>query len=82
MNQIVDQKVYIYEEKKSLYIGLGSSYIWYNYIYIYIYINRQNLEKIQLDSTIEIQFCLMCSKLFIFREFYFFNFRAKCGITS
>ena len=38
MNQIVDQKVYIYEEKKSLYIGLGSSYIWYNlYIYIYIY---------------------------------------------
>ena len=41
INQIVDQKVYIYEEKKSLYIGLGSSYIWYNlYIYIYILIGK------------------------------------------
>ena len=42
----------------------------YLYIYIYIYklINRQILEKIQLDSTIEVQFYIMCPKLFIFRE--------------
>ena len=33
-----------------------------------MYINRQNLEKIQLDSTIEVQFCVMCPKLFMFRE--------------
>ena len=32
----------------------------------YIYI--QNSEKIQLNSRIEVQFCAMCSKLFIFRE--------------
>ena len=36
-----------------------------------IYINRQNLEKIQLDCTIEVQFCIIYLKLFIFREFYF-----------
>ena len=34
---------------------------------IYIYIYRLNLEKIQLDSTIEVQFCAMCPKSFIFR---------------
>ena len=32
----------------------------------YIYI--QNSEKIQLNSRIEVQFCAICSKLFIFRE--------------
>ena len=26
-------------------------------IYISIYINRQNLEKIQLDFTLKVQFC-------------------------
>ena len=38
---------------------------------IHIYIHIYNLEKIQLDSTIKVQFCVMCHKLFIFREFYF-----------
>ena len=45
------------------------------YIYIYIYRERErerererSLEKIQLDSTNEIQFCILCFKLFIFRE--------------
>ena len=33
-----------------------------------VYINWQNLEKIRLNFTIEIQFCTMCPKLFIFRE--------------
>ena len=36
-------------------------------LYLYIYTNKI-FEKIQLDSTIEIQFCVMCPKLFIFRE--------------
>ena len=35
---------------------------------VYIYINRQNLEKIQLEFQIRVQFCAMCPKLFIFRE--------------
>ena len=40
---------------------------------LYIYIERErererSLEKIQLDSTNEIQFCILCFKLFIFRE--------------
>ena len=43
------------------------------YIYIYIYRERErererSLEKIQLDSKTEIQFCILCFKLFIFRE--------------
>ena len=38
------------------------------YIHIYIYIYSQTLEKIQLDSIIEVQFCIICHKLFIFRE--------------
>ena len=47
----------------------------YIYIYIYvIYINRLNLEKIQLNFTIEVEFCIICPKLFIFREFYFLIF--------
>ena len=53
MNQIVDQKVYIYEEKKSRYIGLGSSYIWYN-LYIYILIGktqRKSNQILQLKSN-------------------------------
>ena len=33
-----------------------------------MYINRKNLEKIQLDFTIEVQLCTMCPKLFIVRE--------------
>ena len=42
----------------------------------------QNLEKIQLDSTIEIQFCVMCPKLFVFTEKLFLNFGVKCGTIS
>ena len=55
-------------------INLDKCYIKSNpinqniYRYIYIYINKQNLEKIQLDFTIEIQFCIMCLKLFIFKK--------------
>ena len=34
-------------------------------------IYRQNLKKIPLDSTIEVQLYVICPKLFIFRKFYF-----------
>ena len=50
----------------------------FKYIYAYawdykvVYINKQNLEKIQLNSTIEVQFCVMCHKLFIFIESFIF----------
>ena len=37
-------------------------------LYELIYINKQSLEKIQLDFIIEIQFCAISLKLFIFRE--------------
>ena len=31
--------------------------------HLYIYINRQNLEKVQLEFEIRIQFCNMCLNL-------------------
>ena len=36
---------------------------------IYILIGK---EKIQLDSTIEVQFCVMCHNLFILRESFIY----------
>ena len=39
---------------------------------MYVCINRQSLEKIQLDFTIEVQFYVMCHKLFIFRDIFIF----------
>ena len=39
----------------------------------------KSLEKIQLDFTIEVQFCAMCPKLFIFREFHFLIFEPNVG---
>ena len=49
-----------------------------------IYINIHSLEKIHLNSTIKVQFCIMYNKLFILESFFFFlnNFGAKCEITS
>ena len=48
-----------------------------------VYINWQNLEKIRLNFTIEIQFCTICPKLFIFRErVLFLNFGVKCETAS
>ena len=44
----------------------------FKYIYIYIKINRQSLEKIQLDPTIEVQFYAMCPILFIFRKSFIY----------
>ena len=41
----------------------------YIYIYIYILIGK---EKIQLNSTIEVQFCVMCPNLFILRESFIY----------
>ena len=38
-------------------------------IYIYILIGK---EKIQLDFTIEVQFCVMCPNLFILRESFIY----------
>ena len=43
-----------------------------NSLLIYIYIYWQNLEKIQLDFTIKVQFCAMYPKLFIFRGSFIF----------
>ena len=37
--------------------------IKFGHLYIYIYINRQNLEKVQLEFEIRIQFCNMCLNL-------------------
>ena len=40
-------------------------------LYIYIYNNRWNWEKFKLEFQIRVQFCVMCPKLFIIKEFYF-----------
>ena len=35
-----------------------------------IYINIHSLEKIHLNSTIKVQFCIMYTKLFILESFF------------
>ena len=44
--------------------------IWYN-IYIYIYIIGEAERSLNYNSKLEFQFCAMCPKLFILKEFYF-----------
>ena len=39
-----------------------------------LYIYRGKFERIQLDSTIKVQFYTMCHKLFIFRQNFIFQF--------
>ena len=42
--------------------------IWYN---IYIYIIGEVERSLNYNSKLEFQFCAMCNKLFILKEFYF-----------
>ena len=42
--------------------------------YIYTYINRQNLEKIQLDSIIEFKFALYVLSYLFLERVLFLNF--------
>ena len=37
--------------------------------------NSHSLEKIHLDFTIKVQFCIMYPKLFILERFFFFFFK-------
>ena len=38
---------------------------------IYIYNNKWSCDILKLNSKLEFQFCTMCPKLFILKEFYF-----------
>ena len=54
----------VYEVSPTMYLRQLVSAFGYSLFKFY----KQTLEKIQLDSTIEVQFCAMCLKLFSFRE--------------
>ena len=46
-------------------------------IYIYIYINRQNLEKVQLEFKIRIQFCVLRLNLNLCDDHFIINYPLK-----
>ena len=50
------------------------------YKLIYIYNNMWNLEKLKLEFQIRFQFCTMCPKLFILKEFYFLILESNVGL--
>ena len=50
------------------------------YIYIYIYkIISETERNLNYNSKLEFQFCAMCPKLFIFKEFYILILESNVG---